>query len=137
MVPSFLNGSKPLSDVITQFELRLLEDAGPFSYLTGEAEFTLRPIHGEKNGDEYSHREVLRVKMVSINVQTKQMVVRVTDNPVPGIRVDRQLTLHFDYLDGDCDFQIVNKVIGGIHYDESVRIDPSEWVNTSDTDVFA
>ena len=133
MVPSFISDDKSMMDIVTQFELRLLEPAGPFSYLTGEAEFTLRPVHEEDNGDEYGHKEVLRVKMDSIDVQTKQMVVHVTDNPVPGIRVGRQLTLRFDYLDGDSDFQIVNKIIDGMHYDTPIKIDPSECVCTFDS----
>ena len=133
MVPSFISDDKSMMDIVTQFELRLLEPAGPFSYLTGEAEFTLRPVHEEDNGDEDGHQEALRGKMDSIDVQTKQMDVHVTDNPLPGSRVGRQLTLRFDYLDGDSDFQIVNKIIDGMHYDTSIKIDPSEWVCTFDS----
>ena len=128
MLPSHLL-KKSLMDIVTGFELHLHEKADTFSYLVGEAEFALKPIHDTKTPDIcLVHSEAVYVKLHELDVPKKTCTVLVTRNEIAGIKTNRKLVLHISKWNTTNSWQNV-KYVGGLHYDTSIGVKPSEWVD--------
>ena len=130
MIPAYLNG-KPLSEVVQRFVLEPNEEATVLDYLMGEAELVIKFVHDTESDDQLEHTGTLRVKLRHFAKMSRQMIVVVSHNDMPGILVtEAQLTLYwneFDYQEGMLFFPI--KEINGIEFDPKYKTSTSEWTN--------
>ena len=131
MVPSYLNGMF-LSEAVERYKLQPNEEATMLDYLMGEAEFVLKFVHDTKPEDDtLEHAGTLRVKLRNFSKSAGQMMVVVSDDNMPGVRVtEKLLTLYFEnseYLDGASFCPI--KEINGLEFDPNYKTSIDEWTN--------
>ena len=139
MIPSHFNGML-LSNFVTGFGLQTIEGINVLEYLNGEGDFVLRAFRDdEKTNAEYGHNVLLLVSLVSLDVQSEKMVVRVEDNPSSDILTDDKLTLHFTShfvsFFGPTDTMRVTE-IGGLRYDNNAKVKIDEWFVANDPGKF-
>jgi hypothetical protein len=124
-----MNGMK-LSDAVQSYSLEPNEKASVLDYLVGEAEFIIKFIHDDDlDLDTLEHTGSLRVKLRHFAKSSGQMMVVVTHNDMPGLRItEKLLTLYLDEFHGQEDLLFhPTKEINGFEFDDSYITSACEW----------